>query len=1048
MWYKNIKLILIGFLFFAVSLIVGPVYANVPDVSGYVLTTGTNAPVGNVWVKMTMSGCPWASTPRSQLLPQSRYTKTDSNGYYLFEALSESQVAAEMGKSIDTDFDGINDAIEFPTYDDCYYDAPAVNTPSQLIWLFGCGRDPYLITVVKPYNWSGQFTSTGELSLLNTCPVGYCIDNNQPAKPVPTLYWKGTSTAPTRTPTPTPTKTPTPTRTPTPTPSACGATDIILVLDRSGSMTAEAATQKTAVHDFINKVQSYNSPSVRIGIISFGASVWPPTYGLPFPYNTSYSQSSLKPTVIDIPLSSDYAQLHAAVDALSSPDEGTCVECGLYLANQKLKQDQPTNQKFVVVMTDGITDHMYDGTNDPTAATSEMNSQATQGKNSGIKYYVFQYDLITSGLNLQSMASGPTYYSYENKVPQWPTVFNNFANSICKNNPLPNTPTPTINLSSTTTPTPTVVQSSHLSCSGISCQAVSGAGPDTCLPEGDSCQQTTTGCPSTCGDFGTVTQSCSCSGPCCPGTCRNGLSCGETKSVACCNSRSPTFPSNVSITQPSGGAIIQTRTVKIDWTFANTVGCGNAWGFNCSGNTNLSFKIVIDDDQYFNSPLITKIGIPSTARTYTTTAADGFIKDNKKYYVKVCAVNYKETCTIVSFTKQPYPVGIVIGSVGEFDNQSAQPFTNNGASGSITINTAPPVTAGITTSCSKTTGGTPPATQSYNCNITLDNINFDPVPNQQYTITASGYNSSMYTGVCSQNGANCTQPVAIGINFDANAGTPPNITHNIYFSMNSSLAFFKIKNGSIQTHNSAAWSAFFPVSTLPFDSQDYTVGGNFLIIGDTAASYNAVGTALFTNPISLGTALTSQKTAPYPPGKNWMSEGYLPVTAFNAQRYIEYVKTRKQYQTITRLKDLKSGIINVWNGDLIIDKNNSDQSGRNNFNAKNIVLVVTGSVSFNTDDFTPNASTAIIADTINFFSGTTYVTKAEGVFIGNSINFGSSNTPIKITGNVASTQNSIALSRIRDDHRIPSVFVVYNITPYVDLLPQLSTALYEWKQLQ
>jgi hypothetical protein len=127
MGYKNIKSLLIGILFLTTILFTRPVFANIPDIEGYVLTNGTNAPVGNVWVKMTMSGCPWGGTPRSQLLPQSRYVKTDSNGHYLFEALDESQVAVQMGKPIDTDFDGVNDDVQFPTYDDCYYDPPAIN---------------------------------------------------------------------------------------------------------------------------------------------------------------------------------------------------------------------------------------------------------------------------------------------------------------------------------------------------------------------------------------------------------------------------------------------------------------------------------------------------------------------------------------------------------------------------------------------------------------------------------------------------------------------------------------------------------------------------------------------------------------------------------------------------------------------------------------------------------------------------------------------------------------------------------------------------------
>jgi hypothetical protein len=121
----------------------------------------------------------------------------------------------------------------------------------------------------------------------------------------------------------------------------------------------------------------------------------------------------------------------------------------------------------------------------------------------------------------------------------------------------------------------------------------------------------------------------------------------------------------VKITQPNDGVIIQTRTVKISWNFTdNGVGCGTSWGFNCAGNST-SFKIIIDDNSNFSSPIINKTNIPSASRTYTTTAADGLLTDNKTYYAKVCAVNYKEGCATLSFTKQAYPVGVIVGVVGE-----------------------------------------------------------------------------------------------------------------------------------------------------------------------------------------------------------------------------------------------------------------------------------------------------------------------------------------------------------------------------------------------
>ncbi len=609
------------------------------------------------------------------------------------------------------------------------------------------------------------------------------------------------------------------------------------------------------------------------------------------------------------------------------------------------------------------------------------------------------------------------------------------------------TPTPTVATAPTGTPTPF-----HTACSATSCVAVAGVGANACSPAGGFCRQTVSGstgttCPSACGTT-TTNQSCTCSGPCCPGTCRNGLACGEVRPVTCCTSTQPQGPTAVTVTQPDGGAIVHTRFVKVNWNFPSVApGCGTAWGHNCAGNGNTSFSIYIDDNDDFSSRIISVDNIPPTARTYTTTLADGVLRNNTTYYAQVCAVNYLANCTEITFIKRAYPVGIITGSLGEFDNQSpGNEFTLTGIGGTTTsFNINPTTATGISSTCSTTTAGTPPRTNAYNCSITLDNVNNDPVPSQVFAIISNGFNPQLYTNPCFQTGATtCSANTQVNMDYDTNGGSNTNINQNIYFALNPGLTFMKIKNTSLISHGSL--STPFPVFTTLFDASgdDYNNDGNFLIIGNNSGSIGGVGTGIFAAAPPLGSGLVSRKsTPPYPPGQNWSANNYFPITPFNNQRFLEYVKTRKSYQIITNLNQLATDKINVWNGSLSI--NNAAH-----FNSKNVTLIVTGTVSLSTNTFDPAqpSSTAIIADRINFYDGAQMVDEARGIFVGNTIDFGVSDEPIKITGNVASTTNAVNISRVRTDNRKPSLFVNFDIDQYINLLPYISTATYDWKQLQ
>lgn len=199
-------------------------HANIPDIEGYVLVSGTNAPVPNVWVKITND----AATDDNCVpgtINQTRYAKTDSKGKYTFVSWTNGgSSAVGEGKQIDSDLDGKNDVIQYPTFDSCEPD----DSPGSI---FSCGRDPFAFEVVRPVGWFGTFDSIPKTDPQGNCL--FCINNGTFTAIAPTLYYhppaSGSTLTPTRSGSGTPTRstsgTVTPTRRPstTPTRSATGS---------------------------------------------------------------------------------------------------------------------------------------------------------------------------------------------------------------------------------------------------------------------------------------------------------------------------------------------------------------------------------------------------------------------------------------------------------------------------------------------------------------------------------------------------------------------------------------------------------------------------------------------------------------------------------------------------------------------------------------------------------------------------------------------------------------------------------------------------------
>jgi hypothetical protein len=479
--------------------------------------------------------------------------------------------------------------------------------------------------------------------------------------------------------------------------------------------------------------------------------------------------------------------------------------------------------------------------------------------------------------------------------------------------------------------------------------------------------------------------------------------------------------------------------VKVNWSFTDTgTGCTKAWGYNCATNGNGSgngFTLQIATDNAFANKVVNKNGIAPAARTYITTATDGPLTTNGAYYVRVCAYNdgngsvAASNCSVTaSFNKVAYNDGTIGGSVGEYDPLGGT-FTPGGANGSgIIITVNPTDSTGVSSNCNGTFNGN--VITSYTCTVSLDNVNADPNPNQSATVGAVGYSANQYNGVCEQIGSTCNLPVTVPVNFTGN--NTPNSTKNIFFKLSASASYYKVKNGSYQSHAGA--SSLFPGTITPFDSDDYAEKS--LLIGDSVGNYDQVGTFTSAGTAALGNGSSSQK--------GWASESYSPSTPLDYSRFTDYVRSRKEYQTITAIDQLSGTKMNVYTGDLTIDDTN-----KSIFDTANTVLLVNGTVSYNTTEFKPTKNSAIIAKRINFYSGSTFVTEAHGIFIGDTIDLGISTDPLKIVGNLASTGVPIdSTKRARANKQQPSLFIVFKPDAFLNMLEQLSTRAYSWKQTQ
>jgi Mg-chelatase subunit ChlD len=230
---------------------------------------------------------------------------------------------------------------------------------------------------------------------------------------------------------------------------ACDAADIVLIIDRSSSMNSEQEGKKrldwakevaTAFISSFESALGASNSSVRMSVVSFGKSLWPPDYGMPFPPGVDvYAGPPTNPAILHVGLTSDLPTVRTTVNTVSYRESGTCVQCGMYIANEELRTANPSHdtvRKIAIVLSDGKTHNNWDSIDDDEEALAATRFEADRAQSLGYEYYVVGYG-EGSEVNeaiLKQIASDPDelYYQYSPQPTDWAATFESVYSNICR----------------------------------------------------------------------------------------------------------------------------------------------------------------------------------------------------------------------------------------------------------------------------------------------------------------------------------------------------------------------------------------------------------------------------------------------------------------------------------------------------------------------------------------------------------------------------------------------------------------------------------------
>lgn len=356
------------------------------------------------------------------------------------------------------------------------------------------------------------------------------------------------------------------------------AADIFIVIDRSASMDEIDNGQqklywaKESAKSFVDVI---SNGDIRVGVAVFGMA--PEKIGV----NNIYRASVVSP------LTNDYGALKTAIDGIGNTDSGTCIVCGLDIANRYLAGS--TVDKVVILISDGDGSYVLSGVEDRVNANNEAIAKVREGEAAGITYYTARFGTSSGGeASMKSMATSPENYLYRPTVSELSTLFAGFAQQVCEDvettepppAPPPQEPPPA-------QPPPTDTTSSSSSSGEVSSSSGTSSSGDTTSSSGD-----------TTSSSGNATSS---SGTSSSGTSSSGTSSsGETTSSSSSSSSgtSSSGSSSSGTSSSSGGVQSSSGTVQSGTSSSGTSSSGTSSSGGSLVNINTLPSTGITEDAY------------------------------------------------------------------------------------------------------------------------------------------------------------------------------------------------------------------------------------------------------------------------------------------------------------------------------------------------------------------------------------------------------------------------------------------------------------------
>ncbi len=180
--------------------------------------------------------------------------------------------------------------------------------------------------------------------------------------------------------------------------------DVMLVIDRSGSMVGQAYTDaRTAASNFVHNLHLSAETNDTLGLVSYN-----PT-------------STLNQTLTNSPLA-----MEQAIQALGPATNGTCISCGINTAQTELDsaRRRPNALPVLVLLTDGIP-HDFD-----TPSNALYNAQLA--KNAGTRLFTVAFGTNIDTALMTGMASSASDYFFATNSSQLGALFDAISTVICR----------------------------------------------------------------------------------------------------------------------------------------------------------------------------------------------------------------------------------------------------------------------------------------------------------------------------------------------------------------------------------------------------------------------------------------------------------------------------------------------------------------------------------------------------------------------------------------------------------------------------------------